>query len=185
MKKVGRDLGIGEKEQKFLKDLAKRAIESVLKKKPLGKIEVISEDLKKPMGVFVTINKKGALRGCIGDIYARKPLYLNVIEMAKASAFEDPRFLPLEESELPEIEIEISVLTPFERIKDVDEIEVGTHGILVKRGLYSGLLLPQVAVEYGWDKETFLDQTCVKAGMSPGCWKDPETEIYIFSAQVF
>jgi AmmeMemoRadiSam system protein A len=133
----------------------------------------------------VSLHKDGRLRGCIGQIHARQPLVRTVAEMAVAAAFEDPRFPPLRREELRDIDIEISVLTPLRRITDVGQIQVGTHGIYLRRGGYSGLLLPQVATEWGWDRNTFLEHTCEKAHLSKDAWKDGETEIYIFSADVF
>jgi AmmeMemoRadiSam system protein A len=105
--------------------------------------------------------------------------------MALAAAFQDPRFRPLSAGELKDIEIEISVLTPFKRIAGIDEIQVGKHGIMMKNAGSSGLLLPQVATDHGWDRNTFLEQTCQKAGLPKDAWKDKKTEIYIFSADVF
>jgi len=145
----------------------------------------VSDTLKEPCGAFVTIHKKGALRGCIGLVQASKPLYRSVREMAAAAAFDDPRFPPLSREEFNEIDIEISVMSPLKRIDGVSEIEVGKHGILMKRGFHQGLLLPQVATEQGWDRDTFLEHTCYKAGMGGDCWKSGDTEIYIFSAEVF
>jgi AmmeMemoRadiSam system protein A len=112
-------------------------------------------------------------------------LYKSVEEMAAAAAFQDPRFPPVSKSELKDLDIEISVLTPFKQITHVSEIEVGKHGIYMERGFYSGLLLPQVATEYGWDRDTFLEHTCRKAGLPPDAWKDKDTRIYIFSADIF
>ncbi len=140
--------------------------------------------LKEPGGAFVTLHKYGELRGCIGTFQAEKPLYLVVKEMALSAAFNDPRFPPLSTEELPEVEIEISVLSPLARGKP-EEVEVGRHGIYLIKGIFRGVLLPQVAVEHGWDRETFLDHVCLKAGLPPGCWRDPETEIYLFTAEVF
>ena len=100
------------------------------------------------------------------------------------AAFHDPRFPRLTKAELEGLSVEISVLTPLEKITDVKKIEVGKHGLMLRKGYYRGLLLPQVATSYGWDRDTFLDQTCRKAGMPVGCWKD-NCEIYIFSAEVF
>jgi AmmeMemoRadiSam system protein A len=97
----------------------------------------------------------------------------------------DPRFSPVKEKELPELEIEISVLTPLKKITDVNEIQVGKHGIIIKKGMWSGLLLPQVATEYGWNRMTFLEHTCQKAGLPSNAWKEKDTEIYIFSADIF
>lgn len=136
-------------------------------------------------GVFVTLHKKGSLRGCIGNFVSDKPLYRLVMEMALSAAFRDPRFPPLAQAELDKIDIEISVLSPLEPCKDIEEIMVGRHGIYLINGYNRGVLLPQVATDYGWDRNTFLDQTCVKAGMQPGCWKHPETEILVFSAEIF
>jgi AmmeMemoRadiSam system protein A len=118
-------------------------------------------------------------------IEAVKPLYQTVAEMAVAAAVEDPRFPPLTLDELPLITIEISVLSPLEEVEDVEEIEVGKHGLYIIRGFYRGLLLPQVATEYNWDRETFLQHTCLKAGLPTDCWQDQETKIYKFSAEVF
>ncbi|RKZ20397.1 AMMECR1 domain-containing protein, partial [bacterium] len=129
--------------------------------------------------------KHGELRGCIGLIKGIKPLYLAVQDMAIAAALRDPRFPPVSPSELDEIEIEISVLTPLKEVKDVEEIKVGRDGIYIERGYHSGLLLPQVATEYGWTREEFLDHTCMKAGLFPGCWKEEGTKIYRFSALIF
>jgi AmmeMemoRadiSam system protein A len=108
-----------------------------------------------------------------------------VEEMAAAAAFQDPRFPPLRKEELKDLRVEVSVLTPLRRVNDVGEIEVGTHGLYIRRGGRGGLLLPQVATEWRWDRDTFLKETCRKAGLAPEAWKDPETEIYVFSADVF
>lgn len=141
--------------------------------------------LRQRCGVFVTLQKNEKLRGCIGYITATKSLIQLVADAAQASAFQDTRFEPLRREEWGRIEIEISVLSPLETIDNIEEIEVGKHGIVMKQGYRSGLLLPQVAVEYNWDRETFLTNTCYKAGLSANCWKDPDTEIEIFSALVF
>lgn len=184
-KKVGIDLGLSEEEKRILHHIAKTVIENKAKRKPIPEFKVDSAILKENRGAFVTIHKKGQLRGCIGYIEARKPLYKTIEEMAEASAFRDTRFPPVSEKELSDLDIEISVLTPLRKIKDINEIEVGKHGIYIKRGWYSGLLLPQVATEYGWDRQTFLEHTCLKAGLPPNAWKDQDTEIYIFSADIF
>jgi AmmeMemoRadiSam system protein A len=141
--------------------------------------------LKEPCGCFVTIHEHGQLRGCIGNMIGRGPLVELVQEMAIASATQDPRFHSLSKEELSEIDVEISVLSPMRRITDVNEIEVGKHGILMSRGICQGVLLPQVATEYKWDRQTFIEHTCLKAGLPTDAWKDPETNIEIFSAQVF
>lgn len=143
------------------------------------------DDLRRPSGAFVTLNKEDDLRGCIGSIHAVAPLYQAVSNNAINAAFRDPRFYPLQKDELDRVEIEISVMSPIEPVQDVSEIEAGTHGLIVSRGRNAGLLLPQVATEYGWDRETFLRQTCVKAGLPPDAWKSPDVLIERFSAEVF
>ncbi|NPA94806.1 MAG: AmmeMemoRadiSam system protein A [Thermodesulfobacteria bacterium] len=172
-------------ERIFLLKLARSAIEAELAGRALELPLVSSPGLMERRGAFVTLHKHGQLRGCIGNFVSEKPLYETVADMAIAAAFQDPRFKPLEPSELPEIDIEISALTPLRPVSSPEEIEVGKHGIYLINGPYHGVLLPQVATEYGWDRYTFLDQTCIKAGMMPGCWKDPNTQILVFSAEVF
>jgi len=141
--------------------------------------------LREKRGVFVTLHRKGALRGCIGYIQGLKPLAEAVGEMALAAAFGDPRFPPVTAEELDQLDVEISVLTPLRRMADPSEITIGEHGLYIVRGPRSGLLLPQVATEYGWDRETFLQHTCLKAGLPETAWQDPESEIYLFAAQIF
>jgi AmmeMemoRadiSam system protein B/AmmeMemoRadiSam system protein A len=184
-KKVGVDLGLNEEEKKTLHQIAKTVIENKAKGKPVPDFKIESLILKENRGAFVTIHKRGQLRGCIGYIEGHGPLHKTIEEMAEAAAFRDPRFTPVKEKELPELEFEISVLTPLKRIKDVNEIQVGKHGIYIKKGWSSGLLLPQVATEYGWDRLAFLEHTCQKAGLPPHAWKEKDTEIYIFSADIF
>ena len=184
-KKVGVDLGLSEEEKKTLHHIAKTVIENKARGKAVPEFKIDSSILKENRGAFVTVNKRGQLRGCIGYIEGHGPLYKTIEEMAEAAAFRDPRFSPVTERELSDLEIEISVLTPLKRITDVNEIEVGKHGIYIKKGWYSGLLLPQVATEYGWDRKTFLEHTCQKAGLPTSAWKDKNTEIYIFSADIF
>ena len=140
--------------------------------------------LMEKRGAFVTINKKGELRGCIGIFTSDKPLYLTVADMAVSASAQDPRFIPIVASELSQISIEISCLTPLKKIKDVSEIEVGRHGLYIMKGLYRGVLLPQVATEYGWDRDAFLEHTCLKAGLNTSCWKEG-ADIYTFEAEVF
>jgi len=184
-KKAGIDLGLSDQEKKTLHHIAKTVIESKARGKSVPEFKVESPMLEENRGAFVTINKKGQLRGCIGYIEGHGSLYKTIEEMAEAAAFRDPRFSPVKEKELPELEIEISVLTPLKKITDVNEIEVGKHGIYIKKGWFSGLLLPQVATEYGWDRQTFLEHTCQKAGLPSSAWREKDTEIYIFSADIF
>jgi len=175
---------LSSEQRQLLLNIARDAVRAYLENKPLPKIEVQDEILKRPCGAFVTLNKFGQLRGCIGSLQAERALYLTIQEMAVEAAFHDPRFLPLSKAEFSLIEIEISVLSPLRRIKDPEEIEVGRDGLYLVMGFNRGTLLPQVATEYNWDKYTFLDHTCLKAGLSPGCWKKG-AEIYVFEAEVF
>ncbi len=144
-----------------------------------------TEKLCSPLGAFVTLKIGGSLRGCIGNVVGERPLHETVAVMAQCAAFSDPRFPPLSIDEYDALEVEISILSPMERCPDARLIEVGRHGLLMRNGPHSGLLLPQVPTEYGWDRETFLRHTCRKAGMDGMCWKDAQTEIYWFEAEVF
>lgn len=135
-------------------------------------------------GAFVTLTIGGALRGCIGHVIGVLPLWQAVEENAVAAAFSDPRFPPLTSEELDQARIEISVLSPLRRISP-ETVAVGRDGVLVERGASRGLLLPQVATEYGWDRETLLDHACRKAGLEPAAWRHPDTKIWTFTAEVF
>ncbi len=174
-----------EDEKKELLEIARKSVEAAVKREPLPEIEPRNPRLEEPWGAFVTLKKNGQLRGCIGYIVGLKPLYQTVQDVAVSAALNDPRFPPVTPDELPQLSYEISVLTPLKRVSNIEDIEVGRHGLLIKKGYYQGLLLPQVAVEEGWDKYTFLDHTCLKAGLPVGCWRDPDTEIYSFEAIVF
>jgi len=147
-------------------------------------IETASKGLNLQSGCFVTIKQKGQLRGCIGNFISDQPLYKLVQEMAVSAATRDPRFYPMKTHDLDDFEIDISVLSPLERISSVDQIQVGTHGIYIVKGSYRGVLLPQVATEYGWNRDQFLKHTCIKAGLPEDAWNG-ECDIYIFSALVF
>ncbi|MBN2280510.1 MAG: AmmeMemoRadiSam system protein B [Candidatus Marinimicrobia bacterium] len=172
-------------EQKLMLELAEESVKAFVNgKKPKMPENLPAITLEK-RGAFVTLHKKGQLRGCIGYILPLKPLAETIIEMAEAASLRDPRFNPVKPSELEDIDVEVSVLTVPYVIDDVSEIEVGKHGIIIRKGYYQGLLLPQVATEYGWDRTTFLEHTCNKAGLHPDAWKEKGTEIKIFSAQVF
>jgi AmmeMemoRadiSam system protein A len=184
-KRAGVHLGLSAQDKERLLEIARLAIERAVKGQDASDVDVPPGILGEDRGAFVTINKRGQLRGCIGYIEAVKPLYQTVREMAEAAALHDPRFPSVTADELDELEIEISVLTPLKRVDDVSEIEVGLHGIYIRRGYASGLLLPQVATDYGWDRETFLQHTCMKAGLPTDAWQKKETEIYIFSADIF
>ncbi len=168
--------------------LARRAIEEYLKTRKVTK-EEFEGVFSQKRGVFTTLIKHGDLRGCIGFPYPIKRLGEAIIESAISAAVDDPRFEPVRLSEMDEIEVEVTILTEPERInaspKDLPKsIEIGRHGLLIKKGLFSGLLLPQVAVEFGFDAEEFLSQTCMKAGLSPDCWLTG-AEVYRFEGQIF
>ncbi len=135
-------------------------------------------------GAFVTLHKQGRLRGCTGIFSSAQPLHPTVREMACSAAFKDPRFAPVTTEEIPDIDIEISVLSPLRKIDNIDQIEVGRHGLYLIRGLNRGVLLPQVATEHNWDKMTFLEHTCYKAGLEGDCWRSG-AEIYVFTALIF
>ncbi len=163
--------------------IARRAATAWIRDGRLPEESPASEKLKAPGAAFVTLTEGGHLCGCIGYTEARAPLYRTVQECAVASATEDPRFLPVTPAEIGSVRIEISVLTPLLPIVP-DAVEVGVHGLMVKRGGRRGLLLPQVPAEYGWDRETFLAQVCVKAGLPRDAWRQG-AELYSFTAEVF
>jgi uncharacterized protein len=178
----------------YLVRLARRAIEASFARAKVDLSDAPSKT-REICGVFVTLNslhgREKQLRGCLGYPYPIKPLMEAVYEMAEAAAFEDPRFPQLTKKELSEIIIEVSVLTPPEAIKveRSDQypscVKVGEHGLITKRGGRSGLLLPQVATEWGWDSEEFLSQCCIKAGLAPDSWLLPGTQISSFKAIIF
>ncbi len=172
-------------EQRRLLEIARQAVHDAAHGRRPGKIDPEPEGLGFERGAFVTLHRRGQLRGCIGNFVSQGPLVDTVQEMAVSAALRDPRFPPVTPQELDELDLEISVLSPLEPIDDVSRIQVGTHGIYLVSPRGRGVLLPQVATEWGWDRDTFLDQTCVKAGMQPGCWRDDDVQIFIFSAQVF
>ncbi|RKY53443.1 MAG: hypothetical protein DRP89_06205 [Candidatus Neomarinimicrobiota bacterium] len=176
---------LNKEEQRYLIELAENTVRAVVSNQPPPKLKNIPDKFKEKRGAFVTLKEHDQLRGCIGYILPIYPLYETVIEVATSAALKDPRFPPVSKSELDNITVEVSVLTVPEVITDPKIIEVGKHGIIIKKGFYQGLLLPQVATEYGWDRETFLEHTCYKAGLPKDAWKDKDTEIKIFSAQVF
>ncbi|MGB9618142.1 MAG: AmmeMemoRadiSam system protein A [Desulfomonilaceae bacterium] len=183
--KVGVDLGLSPEEKSVLRHIARYTVENAAQGKTVAPSPSDSAKLNERYGAFVTLYKKGMLRGCIGTLESDKPLYQTVSDMAKAAALRDPRFRPVTPDELPYIDLEISVLTPLEEIASPDEIKVGVHGLLISKGSRSGLLLPQVASERNWDTITFLEETCRKAGLPKDAWKEEGTRIYVFSADVF
>lgn len=182
---IMKDEYLSKEEKTKLLEIAKFSIIEAVTGKRQFFPNVTEERLKENCGAFVTIKENNQLRGCIGYIQAVKPLYETIKDVAKSAAVNDYRFNPVGQDELGKLELEISVLTPLKKINDISEIEVGKHGLIMKKGFNSGLLLPQVATEYGWDRDTFLQETCRKAGLSQDAWKDKSTEIYTFSAEVF
>lgn len=169
-----------------LLQIARDSIRAVLdgERPDLARYE-IDDVLKRPAGAFVTLTRSGDLRGCIGSIRAIAPLYMAVSQSAISAAFRDPRFFPVSRDELEVLHLEISVMGPIEPVSDIGQIDVGRDGLIVSRGALAGLLLPQVATEYGWERDTFLSQTCVKAGLPCDAWRSPSTKIERFSAEVF
>ncbi|MGL1863067.1 MAG: AmmeMemoRadiSam system protein A [Pseudodesulfovibrio sp.] len=144
-----------------------------------------TDKLKENFGAFVTLKLGGNLRGCIGNVQGEGELFSTVWDMAQSAAFEDPRFPSLTEGEFDVIDYEISILSPIDVCPDPEKVEIGRHGLIMSRDGRSGLLLPQVPVEWKWDRETFLAQTCVKAGLPRDAWKEPGTTILWFEAVVF
>ena len=169
-------------ERQMLCQLAREAVLSLLKGRALREF-TISGHLSEPRGVFTTLYHKGKLRGCVGYPAALMPLHQAVVETARAAAFDDPRFPALTLVEARELEVSISVLGPL-RPTVAEEVEVGRHGLLISLGSHRGLLLPQVALEHGWDRVKFLEQTCRKAGLELDAWRAGAT-IESFTAEVF
>lgn len=166
--------------------LARSSLEHfVLKGEPLKISAPFTRGLALPCGAFVSLHTiDGMLRGCIGHMVGDGPLGELIVELAVAAGTRDPRFRPVTAGELPDLCYEISVLTPMKPIKPED-VKPGVHGLYVRKGANSGVLLPQVATEWGWSREEFLEHTCGKAGLAPDAWKDADTEILAFTAQVF
>ena len=177
---------LSDREKDELLALARKSVEhAVTNKKSYDPPASATEALNQERGAFVTLKKAGELRGCIGYTSAMEPLYLTVRDTATLAALRDPRFPPVSVAELPQLQYEISVLSPLRRVVDTHQIKVGQHCLLMKNGDDEGLLLPQVPVEQKWDRETFLEETCRKAGMNSNCWKSEDTDIFLFTAVVF
>ncbi|WP_027184330.1 AmmeMemoRadiSam system protein A [Desulfovibrio inopinatus] len=174
-----------EEEKECLKTLVRYSISEKLSPTGTPVPPPVSDKLQEKFGAFVTLKREGRLRGCIGHLVGDEPLYATVFEMARQAAFGDPRFPPLSAAEFDDLNIEISILGPITVCPDPKQIEIGRHGLIIRKGPYSGLLLPQVAVEWKWDQLTFLQQTCRKAGLPPEAWKDPDTQLFWFEAEVF
>jgi|Deesub1362A_J573_1020465.scaffolds.fasta_scaffold03499_5 hypothetical protein len=165
-----------------LLEIARETIVSYVKERRVPQFEIHDRRLMANGATFVTINRHGRLRGCIGNITPYMPLYKSVIRNAIHACSHDPRFPPMSRDELEGIEVEVSILSPLRPLKDKDEIRIGRDGLYIVKGRKSGLLLPQVAVEFGWDRETFLRQVSLKAGLPEDAWK--EARLYTFTAEV-
>ena len=180
------EFNLSEKERAHLLDIARKAVEYAVTD---GEVYPCSDNgfkaLSTDRGAFVTLNEGGNLRGCIGYTSPVKPLFETVRDAAISAAMNDPRFPSVSQEELPSISYEISVLSPFRKVTDTDQIEIGKHGLMVKNGRNEGLLLPQVATDYQWDRRTFLENTCRKAGLPTDAWKQENTDIFMFTALVF
>lgn len=179
-------------EKDFLARQVRRSIEAALAgisvpeaPQPPAGLDGPESPLRRPLGAFVTLNMHGALRGCIGNIIGRAPLYAVVWDMARAAAFSDPRFPPLTAAEWPQVHLDISVLGPLTPCPDAHAVEVGRHGLVLQFEGRSGVFLPQVPVEQGWDRLAYLDNLCRKAGLPPGTWKLPGAQLFWFEAEVF
>lgn len=179
---------MNEAQKKILLTAARETMEAVMTGGSVPGTESDDPELNANCGCFVTLKNRDRLRGCIGQFTSDKPLIKLVVDMAKASSTEDPRFLadPITAGELTELDIEISVLSPLRLTDKPLSLRLGIDGVYIKRGAASGCFLPQVATETGWSKEDFLSYCCAhKAGLRPDAWKDSETEVYFFTAEVF
>jgi AmmeMemoRadiSam system protein A len=177
---------LSDETRRQLLDLARRTLEAKFRGEPPPRL---ASDRSSPFGesraLFVTLKRAGRLRGCIGTLAPEGDLARTVPRFALRAAFEDPRFPPLAAHELPECAIEISVLTPPRLVEDVEEIVVGRDGLILEADGRRGLLLPQVATEWGFDRETFLSELSLKAGLPPNAWQDPQARVFAFQAEVF
>lgn len=174
---------LGEEDQRKLLRLAREALEEAVRQGALSEIQPPGGRLEDPCGAFVTLKKRGRLRGCIGYVEPCKPLFQTVRECAVSAALHDPRFDPVSPEELSQLGIEISVLSPLVDTPP-EQVEIGRHGLLISLGPLRGLLLPQVAVEWKWDRERFLEETCLKAGLDPDAWQQG-ARVQTFVAQIF
>jgi len=172
-----------EEQQKLLR-WARQKIEAAVRGE--AQIEIpraeLTERLRAPNGAFVTLKERGELRGCIGQMDFKQPLWQNVIAAAVASALEDPRFSPVQPKELAELHVEISVLEPPVPLARVEDFDAQRHGIIIQKGFNHGLLLPKVAQEYGWNAQKTLEMVCWKAGLPPQAWREPDARLQVFEA---
>jgi uncharacterized protein len=176
---------LNETDKITLLKLARLTLQSYFVDGSMPAFNPAPDSLFEKRGAFVSLHNTEDLRGCIGQLYPDQELHKTVQHCVLSAALEDSRFEPVRQAELPALNIEISVLSPFQRIHDIEEIQIGKHGIYLVNGRHRGLLLPQVAANYGWDRLTFLEQTCRKAGLSESAWHDDRSAIYVFEAEVF
>jgi hypothetical protein len=179
------DQSLSAAEREVLRTTARRSLDRAIKHAPLTCPEPATSRLREKRGVFVTLKSYGNLRGCVGYVRPFKSLISAVWEMAESAALRDHRFMPVEPKEVDTLDIEITVLSPLLKVDNPNDVLVGRHGLMVSRGHRSGVLLPQVPIEQGWDRETFLQQTCLKAGIDPDSWREPDTVLEIFTAEIF
>ncbi|MGA8367161.1 MAG: AmmeMemoRadiSam system protein A [Candidatus Acidiferrales bacterium] len=172
------------RDKRMLLEVARRALWLAAERRETLEDLPEGERLREPAGAFVTLRRRGRLRGCIGQLPSGEALVRVVAYCAKGAALEDPRFEPVSADEVPGLEVEVSVISPLEEIAP-ERIEAGKHGLVISSGWLRGVLLPQVAAEHGWTAERFLEETCAKAGLERNAWKDPATRIQAFTAEVF
>ena len=165
--------------------LARDTLEAYFSRKTQPEFRTSRRALLERKGAFVSLHRGEELRGCIGQLYPDRELCKVVQQCVLSAALEDSRFVPIVQEEVPDLSIEISVLSPFRRIGAAEEVEVGRHGLYIVRGQHRGLLLPQVAIQYNWDRTKFLEQTCRKAGLAETAWRDPRSIIHTFEAEIF
>jgi AmmeMemoRadiSam system protein A len=175
---------LSEESQRYLIALVRESIERNFDGEDYPRTPPDDPLLQEPCGAFVTLKNAGVLRGCIGRMESERPLWETVAAMARAAAFEDPRFCPVTREEFEGLTLEISVLTPFEPLHDPMAVEVGRHGLMIEKGINRGVLLPQVAAEHGWTAEEFLRNVSLKASLPPDAWKDPDAKLYAFYAVI-
>jgi len=178
---------LSKEDGKRLIELARNAVRAYLESEDIKVSDELKERFREKRGVFVTIKENGELRGCIGFIEPVYSLWQGVVRAALGAAFADPRFMPITKEEFKDLKFEVSVLTEPELIEEPyeDKIEIGKHGLIVEKDGFKGLLLPQVAPEFNWDKKEFLEHTCLKAGLSKDAYRDKDVRVYRFECEIF
>ncbi len=176
---------LSDEQKRRLLEVARQSLHAAVAGGPPPDLATDDPELLEPRGAFVTLKRGGQLRGCIGYVEPRVPLIEAVADNVRSAALHDPRFKTVAPEELSDIELDISALTPLEPVQDAGEIEVGRHGLMISYGPSRGLLLPQVPIEWGWDREEFLEHTCLKADLPPDAWRREDAELLCFEAEVF